>query len=217
MKKEFVITLVAAIIIAVLAIIGVIYGMATHEEPGLLAVCWDNDEACYADCSCTPEDEVIWPQGMPLSVITVDNDGRVYDEVPGPVLSAIGDINTQLGARFLEVGTSRASADIELIYRAAYDIDADSNVVDGALGYCRHFKSDRMRAIVAVRPSGNTRHEYRVTFHELAHALGLAHDEYESSIMYEHVWNDSEDERMSFTMLSSYDRHVLREAYGFED
>jgi hypothetical protein len=202
---------------AVIALIA--FGRITHTEPDLQPVCWGETEgeACYRDCSCAEMDSIIWPQGMPLSVVVVDNDGSVFEEVPGPIASAMGDINTQLGARFLVSTHNRDSADIEVTFRAAYEMDADTGTLDGDPGYCKHWNDGRMRAYVAVRPGGDIRFEYRVAFHELGHALGLAHDSYQSSIMYEPVYDDRDDDRMAFTMFSEWDRRVLRQTYGFEE
>lgn len=211
-KTANIITAVIFALLAVGAIALVIYGNTTHSEPDLMPVCWEDGHACYAGCTCPEPEPLVWQQGLPLTVVTIDNDGQVIPRTPGPVLTAIADINAQLGSEVLVI-TYERDADIEVIFRAAYVID--ESMIDGAQGYCKHQNNgERLHAIVGVRPAGDTRHEYRVTFHELGHALGLAHDDFESSIMYEHVWDDRNDERMSFTRFTDWDRARFRATYG---
>jgi hypothetical protein len=215
-----VLSVVVFVVLCAAVVMLIVYGRSTYTEPGLLQVCWQLDgQACYADdCQCQERDPLIWSQGVPLTVVTVDNEGRVLSPAPDVVGGAMRDINSQLRATFLEAGTDLATADIVLTYRAAFEVDAERGYVDRDPGYCRHWIEDgRLRAAVYVRPAGALRHEYRVTFHELGHALGLAHDEHTGSIMYPTVWDDRDDARMSFTMFSEWDRRVLRETYGFEE
>lgn len=193
------ITIIAAIAITIGAIVGVIVGVTTHEEAGLLRVCWEGGSANYSG-QCSGAAALRWERSrMPLTVASVED---------GSLSAAIDLVNDQIGCEVLRLDTQAGSeADVVVSLDSVIEVGRDR---EG--GATHHALNDEvgMQAYVDVMAVGDPHMKMRVLVHEFGHVLGLAHDHYERSIMFPTQVN-SED--LQFTMFSQSDRELLRGLY----
>lgn len=178
-------------VLAVVAIAGVIFGVATHEEPGL-----SNPEARW--------------DHAPLTVrCTGYSEGF---EGCDAVLSAMDTLNARLGFSMLSA-TTDDEADIVVVARAPVEIGHDTC---GAPGECFELTGSaniyqhcdiRTMNVVGV---GDL--EWLVSYHGLGHCIGLAHDDFELSIM-RPVQSATPDGSLP-PWLSDHDRRLLRDLYA---
>jgi len=184
-------------VISVLALAGVIIGVATHTEPGLMRVCWTNLGSAVYDCDSG--EEIVWSRSaLPFEVET---DGYV-----GEVQTSIDLINTQVGCDLLTYreATGSEPADISITSEAAMSRG------DGRGGSTWHLRDgDRLRARVELYAAGSM--AQRVLVHELGHALGLAHDPFPASIMYPTQYDNTG--RLETVMFTDSDRSLLHRLY----
>ena len=213
LKKHWVmVAIFAATTIAAVALI--IYGVTTHTEPGLQRVCWDQQRAQYEgepNLPCVPHEDLIWPTNqMPITItVTAESESeRVQGE---HTVQAAADVwNGQTGFeifRFVESG-----GDAIVHWGAPFEV-GHSRGSEG--GWVQHRIEDgRLLADVGIIHVATNRLAYLVTIHELGHLIGLAHDSYEASPMFPITRDDSDDRRMRATVVSSWDKNVIRGIYG---
>ena len=195
MKLSNKITVAAALTLLVAVLALLVYGIATHSEPGLMRVCWRG--GAVSDYSCESGEELVWERSqVPVSVAT---DGLI-----GETQTSIDLINSQVGCDILEyAGDNDPSPDVTVISEAAMSPGT------GRCGATVHVRDARgMRARVELFAVGDM--AQRVIVHELGHALGLDHDRDRSSIMYP---RQTESSDLQFIMLTQSDRQTLRELY----
>lgn len=153
-------TAIIVAIIAVLAIAGVIYGVTTHVEAGF-------DEE--------------WPEwsGMPLVVCP-----RSYVDEPTQTTAAQNAVDhavevteRRLGFHAFNVQYVLPDTSCDIVItvgapteRGDLDPGGDADIVDG-------------RCVVRTANTGTTELLDLTIQHELGHCLGLAHDDYQGSIM----------------------------------
>lgn len=210
-KLKWVITLVVAGLIAVAAVVGVIYGVATHSEPGRLQVCWQGGAAVYAepgdDPPCDPV-ELRWGRS-PLAVVAIGHeDATVEPWQHEETRRAVQELNTQAGRELLVVRDSSQGSDIAVVWGVPRSSSR------GPAETCRHFQaegSDRAgRAEVDVYATGDQPLAFRVLLHGLGHAVTLAHDpDNRQSIMHPSTPDASLVEAPAW--LTDTDRRLLRE------
>lgn len=178
---------------------GVLYGVLTHKEPGLMTVCWIDNQAHY-DGTCA---ELRWelPQFPLTYFIDFDKDHQTYTD---SVVKAAQMWNNEIGNVF-----KRA------------DVKTDATVVvswgavpkkDHAGGYTTHQgQTGPVSANVVLTDASDVHAVYRYAAHEFGHVLGLAHDEFTKSIMYSIQPGMTGD--MTFVLPSDYDKKLLRGLY----
>lgn len=186
--------------LTVVAIVGVIFGVTTHEEPGLMSVCWQLDGlASYDPSGCTSPDELRWAASeIPLSVSTPGD--------PGDITETIDLVNSQVGCTILVLDQSNTDPDILVLLNEPALVGSDD--AGGATSH--HTTGTRMTSTVRTFMVTDPYMRMRVLTHEFGHALGLDHDSFESSIMFP---TQPESEDMDFVMFSDSDRSLLNELY----
>ena len=183
--------------VTIVAVVGVIFGVATHTEPGLMRVCWsETDSATY---NCAQGEEIAWSRrAIPLSVET---DGYV-----GEVQTSIDIVNTQVGCDLLSYQEAHGTLPADITITS----DAVMSRGDQRGGSTWHLRDgDRLRARVELYAAGSM--ALRIIVHELGHALGLAHDPFVTSIMYP-TQRDSTG-RLESILFTDSDRNTLRDLY----
>lgn len=179
------------------AVTGVIYGVATHEEPGLA-----NPEARW--------------DHSPLTVTCVPYAGPESDACD-TVEDVVSVVNHRLGYEALAWRGRRVqgSDDIEVVTRAPVEVGDDGPC--GQPGECFVLTGsggvyDRcsVRTMNVSGGAGNL--EWLVTYHGLGHCLGLAHDGYDQSIM--RGTQSATPSRTIPPWISDFDRALLRGLYA---
>lgn len=182
-----------AIILAVLAVVsiaGVIYGVVTHTEPGLANPDrrWDH----------TP--------------LTVSCHNYISgDEGCDAVFAAIDTVNARLGFQML--ARTDGSADVVWTARAPVTVGDETCghpgecfVLTGTGSTYTHCEAQSMNV------AGGGDLELLVAYHGFGHCLGLAHDDFEQSIM-RPVQRPTPDRTIP-PWISDFDRELLRGIYG---
>lgn len=183
-----------AIIVAVLCVVavaGVIYGVVTHEEPGLTS----------------PENS--WNH-IPLTVGC-----RTYAGGPDRcdvAANAISTVNTRLGFTMLDYRGTLAG-DIYITMSAPVEV---GDGVCSEPGECFELTGTGTTYahcdVRVMNVAGGGDLEWLVTYHGLGHCLGLAHDDFELSIM-RPVQRPTPDGVIP-PWISDYDRGLLRSLYS---
>lgn len=190
--------LIGAIVLA-LAGGGVLYGVLTHKEPGLMTVCWSGGLAHYDD-DCM---ELRWEkEQMPLTYyVNFDMHHQVYTD---SVVKAVGLWNSEIGAVFKRV--DKPTDAIVMVTWGSVPKEGHSG------GFTSHTgQIGPTGAQVVITEPSDIHAVYRYAAHEFGHVLGLAHDEAPRSIMYPIQPGMTED--MTFVLPSDYDKKLLRELY----
>jgi len=200
---NIVITVVAALM-AVAAVVLIVWGVTHHEEGGLLEVCWDEDgRAHYIEGiegetrPCEGPQELVWPhEQIPLTIAPVSAEGEPLgaDTPQVRVLGqAITNLNRQVGFELLRLGSGLQPSDAEARFGGA--LEAGEGGVDHPPGYVSHMRlggTEQIRASVHIRSDVESADAllHGVLLHELLHVVGLAHDDFRASLMYPRTADD---------------------------
>lgn len=192
------VTYVIVGVVCAIAIGGVLYGVITHTEPGLMTVCWRGDMANYGgDC-----EEVKWKKSqMPLKYhIDFGPDHKVYTT---SVLEGIKTWNREIGDVFVRT-LDISKADVRVSWGDAEPgCSAGHTIHRGGPG--------NLSADVVLKEPSDTHAVFRFAAHEFGHVLGLEHDEAPRSIMYD--TQPGMTQEMKFVLPSDSDKKMLRELY----
>jgi hypothetical protein len=176
-------------VLCVAAIAGVVYGVATHEEAG------------FAD------ERPGWQRSDFPLMVCVNYYGRPSEDQLDIGL-VLRNINYRLGwTAFAVAVPARGGVDTCPIF-VTYGIPADDSTEEG--GFAEFVPGERSCGIGIVNVYGELRS--LVTMHELGHCLGLAHDDFDASIM-RPIQRPTEDGQYP-PRITDHDRQLLRETYG---
>lgn len=238
---------IAITVFAVSLLIGVsvalVYAISTHQEPGLLEVCWGSggqahyvdtsqlepEEEGVGDGSCERPEKLVWPaKQIPLSVEAISAEGKRLhsgaDERES-LDAAIVDINRQLGFELFALDaepgkrpsiTARVGAPVEIDDRKTRPDGTRAKRVRRHLGTALHRRdiSGHIHCdMVVYSHAGHLRAGYLVSHHELLHCVGLSHSSNPSSVMYPFTYDDMMWDRMVAARVTDFDRDELRILY----
>lgn len=184
----------------------VIFGVTQHTEPGLMMVCWNANGEAEFDTACGDEaSEIRWDR-VPLVV-----DSEVEDEA---LNSAVSTFNSQVGCEMLRLSTGSVVPNVTVNTDSVFDVGSP-DVIGGMTSFTR-YANGTVSAEVNVAAVTNSYLRQRVLVHEFGHVFGLAHDNFESSVMFP---VQSFDElgtgsgTMDFIRLTDFDRSLLARLY----
>lgn len=178
---------VAALGVLTVCVIGlIIYGVSTHEEPGFMDVTpnWETTDFPLAVCvtSYNTAGEVVTDADLSL--------GR----------SVVATVNERLGFVAYRIG------DLPCRVNILVGVPAERGWQDpGGVAQIRHGSC----GVSIANVTGELK--FLSLYHELGHCLGLAHDEYQSSIM-RPVQSVTPDGHMP-PWISDSDRSLIRSTY----
>jgi len=164
----------------------VAYGVVTHKEAGF-----------------TPGGSSRWERpDFPLTIFVADQDEKWDDENREALHGAVGTINFRLGfPAFKVVGTDRPDPKISMQLQVPYE---EGKMETSGLATC---KKGWCKVEICNVPTVT---EMTLAIrHELGHVLGLAHDDFEDSLMFGGELNSDQQYR-----LTDYDRSIIRARYS---
>lgn len=192
------IQIAVSFLILLAAIAGIVFGVATHREPGLLKVCWS--ETSTADYECEVGQELVWSRdAMPL---TVETDGLI-----GEVQTAIDIVNTQVGCDVLQYVDYGKSGHLPAVSITSNGLMSSATRRGGITWHLRD--PDGMRSRVELYAPGDA--AQTIIVHELGHALGLAHDPDPGSVM--RATQPDPTQGLRLIRFSDHDRQLLSDLY----
>jgi len=189
------------------------YAIATHVEAGLMSACKLPDGRYDYAGNCFPVRMLTEQIPIGITLVVID-DARGYStKVAGETLErAIQTLNNQIGC---EVFTSNLSLGLPYV-TATFNVDPDamaskSGLPDDFAQVSHQMVGNALYAQIDIS-SKKTPQLYAGLLHELGHVVGLAHDAFADSIMFErsardyHRFTDS-DRTLIFNM---YCKKTLR-------
>ena len=198
--KRWVWFVIGALVLAI-AGGGVLYGVLTHKEPGLMKVCFKDGQAHYdGDCQ-----EIKWKrEQMPLPYyIDFGEHHKVYVE---SVAKGAEMWNVEIAPVFKRVN-KKEDAKVIVSWGSA---DSGTTCAAGTTSH-KGDETGPTGADVVLKEPSDVHAVYRFAAHEFGHVLGLAHDEAKRSIMYPAQPGTTKE--LKFVLPSDFDKKLLRGMY----
>lgn len=198
--------------LAVVLIIVILFFAITHEEPSLMGACWSggdkNRVTLYEKDGAKNCPELTWDKNaIPLTVKATAYHQDAENEALIGVKTAVNHVNQLLGFEGFSL-IMEEDPDIFVTIGVPQDV-----MFDGPGGYVYHDKiGSKQRAFINIYNVVEPILLDKSIVHELLHALGLGHDDWEGSIMYPS--NDSKELTLFKQLwLSDQDKKVLQDLY----
>ena len=192
----------------VLVVVGLLvwaigFGGGQGNESGFMKVCWNADgTANFNDLSCSEPEEIVWERDrLPLVVSASETHS---DEIR----KAIGEVNSAAGCEVLRFPGVDAP-----VFDVAVSTDvpqiAGGPHLGGGTGF-RRSTTHRIRAFVNIYAGSleDPSIGIKVLMHEFGHVLGLAHDDWNGSIM-----RLGQRSGLEFVRFSDHDQDILHQRY----
>lgn len=189
------------IAMTVLALFFVVLGILKHEEVGLLKATWSGDRV--VSYSQTEGEDILWTMDtLPLPVFA-ENGNRDRRRA---LSVAVRNTNSQVGCTVLRETTKRAEARVFVNLEGAIPVGEGH----GEGGSVTHFLEDGEQKASLTLYGVPTIDLMALTLeHELGHVLGLGHDDFEMSVMFPEITDDS----VGTMRMTDNDRKLLRSLY----
>lgn len=209
MKTRNIVMLVILGVLAVTALVLVIVGVATHTEAGLLTACDHPSSRLDYSGDCF---DVQWERDQfPLLVHASTSNPHPPADPEDATRSVIRLLNGRLGFDALQWTDTPEEADITVTIGVAQEVGLWMDDANGAASHIR-LPDGGLRCEVTTWNTGTNEMLDKVLTHEMGHALGLAHDDFEDSAMYYSVRPDGA--RITRLRITDHDRNLLRELYA---
>lgn len=200
----------------VTAVVLVIIGVATHEEPGLMGGCWGDRKIHTYEIGgaekCPP---IEWKKSaFPLRTAVRTENPHPPDDPEDAVAAVISKINRRLGFKAFELDRSAQGICYEG-HAVCVEIGvAHEPMWMDTAGDASFWTSEDFGMVCEARTSntGTAEMLHLVLEHELGHCLGLAHDGYRQSIMFGGGLKSTPDGQLP-PWISDDDRRLLRSKY----
>lgn len=207
--------LVGAAILLVAVVTLLIVGITTHQEETSQRLCWENEVAVIVegqDTTCEAlTTEARWSKTtIPLHVTPMDpGGGPLPQESSGfrEISAAVSELNSQFGFELLT--TSPGDTDIEVQWGVASTPGGHN-----APSYCEYHGHQGWvtYAVIGIRDVSSMRLTHKILLHELGHAIGLGHDDFEDSVMFP-ITRDDTMEEMRLDRFTDTDVAYIRSLY----
>lgn len=205
MKTSNILQVVGVSLFSLLIVGMLIWLIVTHEvrggadESGFVSVCWQSSGmADFRTESCSQPQEITW-ENTPLIVRDISENSQFTEQ-------AINFYNSEVGCSLFQLNNETDSWNVLVSRNVPVTVGVDH------FGGATSFRRDtlrRQRAYVDIFSSPhNETIMNRVYQHEFGHVLGLAHDEWNGSIM-----RRAQNGEIESVRLSDYDSMILRNRY----
>lgn len=225
---------IAGVVGLALVMLGlVVWGVYTHEEGGLLRVCWEQEQARYVEVegergTCERPEELVWPQEqIPIALAAFSAEGAALPETAPEtrmLYRVVDGINWQVGFILFVPGGGYHPAAGRVRFGTPFQLGPDAEHVPA--GYVQHFRMGRsdngdprrkhlLRGDVHIRTDivASDRLLHPVLEHELLHLAGLDHDESVGSVMHPLTPDDWSLDWLQASCVTDQDVKLLQGLY----
>lgn len=196
------------------AIIGISIGIANHQEEGLLNVVWTDNRATYEPIRDEVTTELTWPkEQIPILISVIDPAGEylpISSEEVNEVRQAIDDFNDQVGFDLFEFSSTPDVEDASVIW--GLPIEVGRNSPAGLVSH-RRLSNGEIQGLVRLWETTSIRTTHQVLMHELGHLIGLAHDDFQDSLMYPTYQDNNLGESTGSIRITDSDVALLKRLY----
>lgn len=206
MKLDHKLMLIFVAVLTVVAGILIAVGVMKHKENDLLHVVWtDGKVSAYFDEPGEGRDALVWKDtDFPLRVKVLNVD-RTPQWRMDALKASVRSFNTQLRCDIFEI-VSSGDGDVFIELEAPREVWTQNLHAGSTTHYIS--ANGSMKANIEIYGVPNMEAALNAIEHELGHAVGLAHDDFEMSLMHPNAVSNSQ-----FSRLTDHDKKTLRNLY----